>query len=237
MVKSTVIAYLLIALPALVKAQALPSDSVFLSGVDKNALASYSKLFQSYNQLYSGSEFIKYTSPGDEHPYFLVDEFTAERIQYNGQEYQDVEILYDLEHDDVILFGGKMIKLISERITYFTRLGHVFVRMDQPGMPKGFYDLLYDGEIKVLVKRNKLLFVEKRTDKEVIREFREQNKYYIFKSGMYNAVKSKKSVLQLYGDKKQEIKQYLRQTNILFNQGREEAMVRITEYYSSIVSR
>ncbi len=237
MTKHSVIGLLFITLSVVAYAQNTSSDSAFLSVAANNALASYTKLFQLYNPLYSGSEYIKYTSPGKEHPYFLVNDFTLERIHYNGFEYQDVEILYDLHNDDVILFGGKMIKLIPERIDYFTRQGHLIVRIDQPGLPKGFYDLLYDGEIKVLVKRSKLLFVEKRTDKEIIQEFKEQNKYYIFKSGVYYSVKSKKSVLQLYGDKKQEIKQYLRQNNILFNQEREEAMVKMTQYYSSISAR
>lgn len=232
MPKRSNITVLFFLLPVMLSAQGIPYDSAFLTVAAKNALASYQKLLRSYDQLYSGSEYIRYSKLGKEHPYFKMDDFTPERIIYNGNEYADVEILYDLQLNEVILFDGKMIKLMPEKIDCFTKSGHLFLRLDQPGIPTGFYDLLYSGEIKVLVKRSKILFEEKRTDKEIIREFKEFNDYYIFKSGVYYSVKSKKSVLQLYADKKKQIKQYLRQNAILFNQERELAMVKMTEYYT-----
>lgn len=237
MLKNSVIVIFMHSLSFILYGQRIPQDSAFVKVAAKNTLSSYSKVFEFYTPLYSGSEYIKYSSLRNEHPYFLDDDFTVERIQYLGHEYEEVDLLYDLVHDEVIFYGGKMIKLVPENINYFTRLGHLFIRLDDPGIPTGFYDLLYTGEIKVLVKRSKILFEEKRSDKQIIREFKEQNKYYIFKSGMYHSVKSKKSLLQLFGNKKQEIAQYMRQNNILFNQDRERAIVKITEYYCTISSQ
>jgi hypothetical protein len=62
----------------------------------------------------------------------------------------------------------------------------------------------------------------------------EKSHYYIWKNGVYNAVNTKKSVLNLFKDHKGELKKYFRKNKISFSPKPEYGLVQAATYYDQI---
>jgi hypothetical protein len=124
---------------------------------------------------------------------------------------------------------------VSDKVKEFTLLNHHFIRLDSTlGAPitTGFYDELYTGNIRVLVKRGK--FIEETIKDEVEREFIATNAFIIQKAGTYYAIKNYKGLLTVLKDKAPAIKQYLRKNRIKYRKGPENAVLKASVYYDSI---
>ncbi len=68
----------------------------------------------------------------------------------------------------------------------------------------------------------------------VIPSFDESVRYYVVKDGNFHVVKTKGSVLQVLSDRKSELKNFLRKNRIRYNDDREKAIVRLTEFYDTL---
>jgi hypothetical protein len=216
--------------------QAQP-DTTFLSRANKKSIARYSQSIQHQSRLFNGSDYVVYLPKEEEHPYFKIDDWVTGSIVYWDERYDNVSLLYDLSIDQVIAEheGGNPIKLIGEKVQRFSISDHTFVRLKKDSDNKisdGFYDELYGGNIKVYAKYQKRQ-QETIVGQEIIPRFDESNRYYIFKDGSYHIVKNKSSVLEVFVDRKQAVKEFIRKNRIRFKNNREEAIERIAEFYDT----
>jgi hypothetical protein len=194
-----------------------------------------------HSHLYNGSEYVDYDHYIDGHQYFGSDEWEEGTIHYDGTLYRQVPLLYDVRYDQVItenLAGPLRIRLVAEKVRYFTLLGHTFVRIvadstTQGGMRTGFYDQLYDGRVQVLVKRVKLIH-EQIASGQVDRDFYERNRYFLRKNGHFYSVKGKGSVLSVFDDRKRELQKFLREQKIRYKRDPESAMVQLARHYDAL---
>jgi hypothetical protein len=136
------------------------------------------------------------------------------------------------------LAGPLRIRLVAEKVRYFTLLGHTFVRIvadstRQGGMRTGFYDQLYDGRVQVLVKRVKLVH-EQISSGQVDRDFYERNRYFLRKNGQFYSVNGKGSVLSVFDDRKRELQKFLREQKIRYKRDPESAMVQLARHYDAL---
>jgi hypothetical protein len=83
--------------------------------------------------------------------------------------------------------------------------------------------------------KHQKVYREDITAREVIPRFEENTRYYIFKNGTLNQVKKKGSVLDTFEDHKQEVKSFMKKNRIRFNDNRAVAIVRVTEYYDTLI--
>jgi hypothetical protein len=216
--------------------QRATADTAFLA--KKKSITLYTESIQRQSRLYNGTDYIVYLPKYEEHPYFKSDDWTYGSIMYWGDLYENVALLYDLTIDQVITEHnrGNPIKLIAEKIEAFTIFDHSFVRLQRDSsnsISEGFYDRLYDGAVKVFAKHQKI-HREKLEAKEIIPRFDESTRYFIYKGGLYNSVKSKGSVVQLFQDHKQEVKNFIRKNDIRFKNNRAAAIVHITKFYDGL---
>src|SRR5882762_9573262 len=140
-------------------------DSVFLLSAVKNAHELYTRSLGVGSHLLNGVQYKEHNANFDDvgHPYFESDDWVEGSVNYDGELYEDVAILYDLVSEKVVIehpYAGIKLELISEKIDYFSLPGHRFVRLDADTMKNssirtGFYDVLYDGRVKFYVKRHK----------------------------------------------------------------------------------
>jgi hypothetical protein len=139
--------------------QSAPADSTLLQQSVQQVYARYRTAMHLHSHLYNGSEYVDYDHYIDGHQYFGSDEWEDGTIHYDGTLYRQVPLLYDVRYDQVItenLAGPLRIRLVAEKVRYFTLLGHTFVRIvadstTQGGVRTGFYDQLYDDRVQVLV--------------------------------------------------------------------------------------
>ena len=75
---------------------------------------------------------------------------------------------------------------------------------------------------------------EKLESTKVIPQFDESVRYYLVKDGVFTVVKSKGSVLKVLSDHKSEVKNFIRKNRIAFKGNRDEALVRVTQFYDTL---
>lgn len=135
--------------------------------------------------------------------------------------------------------NGQPLRLVPEKVSYFTIAGHHFRKIDNETVANslpvsGFYEVLYGGKTTVIVRRQKLLHEE--IENTVIeRTFDERNHFYIYKDGIFHSVKGKGAVLKLLEEQKQQLKKLLRQKKAAFRDDRELLYKSLAEYYDTLM--
>lgn len=107
--------------------------------------------------LYRGTEYTKIISPQVGSPFLYSDQPSYGKLWYYGARFDSVNIQYDIENDVVVakdLSGQIRVQLVSEKLSAFSIGSHLFTRL--PG-GKGFYEVLYAGRRRVLMKWQKIL--------------------------------------------------------------------------------
>ena len=127
-------------------------------------------------------------------------------------------------------------ELVSEKVERFSLLGHTFIWLEPDTTTKieirsGFYDLLYDGQLKIIARRSKDLQKVLESTTLTIK-FDEKVQYLILKNGTYFSVKNKASVLSALEDRKKDLKQFIARNHINFKD-RENTLIRLAEFYET----
>ena len=194
---------------------------------------------QSQN-LYNGRLYYVYDARMEEHQFFGDRKWQKGTVLYDGQRFDSIPMIYDINRDELIIkhFNGDALLLQSEKVEYFSKENHSFRRFESgkeinDQMRTGFYDILYEGKSKVLVRRTKQR-QEKIVEKKVIALFPEKDFYYIHKDDRYYPVRSKKSVLGLFPDRKKELRKALREEKIKYRKNRDAAITTIVVAYDSL---
>ncbi|WP_139237239.1 hypothetical protein [Pontibacter akesuensis] len=225
-------------------AQGAAADTAFLQSSKAQAVAAYKKALGAQTQLYNGTEYVDYKLPYFEgHQFFASNAAENGHVFYDGTWYTDVPILYDLVRDEVIIpysTTGLKMKLIGSKIDTFQVHDHLYVRLqpDSAGataLQPGFYDLLYSGDTQFLMKRIKQM-EDRATQDGMEGEFRNVDKYFIKKDGVYHQVGSKRAVYRVLEDRKKELKKFASSQQLKFRKEKEAAILAIVTYYDSLAA-
>jgi hypothetical protein len=217
-------------------AQDFLPDSVIYRLALNQTLAYNNSATTKTSGLYIGSLYVRdyYNVKG--HPFFQTDSFRKGDVFYNGVLYKNVNLLYDLSHDNLITEYQEETKLVlvPEKIGRFILSGHLFVRHNDPSPAgEGFYDLLFEGKIAILVKRIRMLATSIRSP-EFNAEFVQQDNYFLYKDSIYYSVNSKKELLNVLKDKKKELKDFISKNRPEFKKDFESALLQTARYYDQI---
>lgn len=187
--------------------------------------------------IYNGPQYYLYSSTIKGNAYLQdVNDFTAGSVFYDGALYTGVPMLFDLVTDKVVvlLFDHfSTFSLINEKVQSFDLLGHHVINihvdsLSNPVIRSGYYDELYKGKIAILAKRSKSV---QETAGGVESHFSYKRELYVKKDNVYYSSNSLKRLLEVLKDKKKELQQYIKSSQISFRQNPEEAMVKIASYY------
>jgi hypothetical protein len=204
-----------------------------------NVISLYHKSLGEQAGLYNGPEYTGYAVPILEgHPYFQTDHADQGSIFYDGLLYENVPIWYDLVKNEIVVLHfdhTSKIRLHNEKIKYFSIYNHTFINLGLDSsivsdIPPGFYDLAYDGESEVLVKRTKYAKLEPMW----ITILNQKNDIYLKKEGKYYPVKNEDSVLKALGSRQKEIQLYLKNNKVKFRKDPEETVITMVDYYEQL---
>ena len=220
-------------------------DSSQIQPSINQAIGIYYKAIGENAHLYNGSEYLQYivyNPTPDRNPFFQNIFMQNGTVQYDGTVYHDVPLTYDVYKDALISLRynwNYRIKLVTDKIGFFDLAGHHFVLINEDSTASlpdgtGFYEELYNGKsLSVLAKRKR-----KKEDRlysaEFTTYFLPNDHYYVKKGGNYYPVNSKSSVLDVFQDKKKDIRKYLRKNNISFKPSPETGIVSAAAYYDQI---
>jgi hypothetical protein len=203
----------------------------------KHAIDLYYNFIGENNHLNNGSEYVTPFYRESMHPYYKTLLFSPGNVVYDEISYTDIPMMYDIINDQLVINRYKMsyrIVLVNDKLKSFSLLGHNFVRIVQDsnsksGISTGYFDQLYNGTLKVFVKRQKKR-EEILRESELIARIVENDIVYIQKGKIYFAVKNKKSLFSVFRDHKTDLRRYLRKNNISFRENPENAIVKSAEF-------
>ncbi len=191
-------------------------------------------------RLLSGTEYLDYT-PGNTigNQFYLTNIAQRGSVYYDGRYFTKVPLLYDLKLDQLILADtvrNVKLRLINERVTFFTLGEHRFVplRTDSPETPSGFYQLLLDGRARLLARRSK------RVAEEIVQQhlsfvYKETGRLFIQTEGKLTEITKLGSLLEILADHKTELQKFSRSNKLKFsNSERELSATRLVAYYNSL---
>jgi hypothetical protein len=192
--------------------------------------------------LYNGREYLPANPTIKGNAFFLDStKFTPGRVSYDGLSYMGVPMLYDINKDQVVvLLYNKFIKMVLlQKLTKdFDFLGHHFINImpDSIGnnsvVSAGYYDEIYNGKTKVLIKRYK--GIQTNSSAETYFEF--SREIFIKKNYEYYSTSSQGALLNALKDKRKELQQYISANKIKFRKDPEGAMVKIVSYYDHLIN-
>lgn len=199
----------------------------------------YNKNMEHSADIFSGPQYIpqNYLKKGS--PFFLSDSLTKGWIFYDKILYRDVQLQWDILQNYVItgaLGGYSKIILRNELIDSFQFAGHLVRYMPQDKthnlLNDGFYDILYDGNTQVIVKR--LRQTHSNLDELKVRfDFLDRDRVYVKKNDLYYLVSNKSDLLKLFHANRTAIKRLVRKEDLNWRKDFERCVVIASRYYDN----
>jgi hypothetical protein len=189
-------------------------------------------------QIYHGSEYIRNGQKAIGFPYFESDNMLSGSIYYQGVEYLQRNLYYDLVSDEIISNNfphNAQITLSPEKADSFRIGTRVFIQLYSNklnGLSRdGYYEQLYSGEPGVFAKREKKLVSGTGSDET---KYIQYNSYYIKVKNVFYEIEGKNTLLDLLKDKQDDLKKYIRTNKLNFKKNLESSVVLTTIYYSQL---
>ncbi len=217
------------------------TDSAFVAKVEHHITQEYINLLGSEAPIYNGKiyrPFLKLESSS--HAFFLNNQYLSGSLVYEGLNYQNLNLMYDLVNDQLILLnfdktGGIIVP--KELVSSFFIDKHHFINIKSDVLNKkdispGYYQLLYQGEINLLARKTKK--IDEIISPEGIKySISQQDKYYLFKDSAYHHIRNQKDLLQILRSNPDQNLSFLKKEKLDFKKNNEGAMVKLLNFYDS----
>jgi len=223
-------------------AQTASGDSIAQQKPLNNVVKLFYSSLGKQSPLYNGREYLPPDPSIKGNAFFSdINTFTPGNISYDGLFFTGVPMLYDVLNDKVVvLLYNKFSKLVllDKLVKDFDFLNHHFINIkadsisDNSVISGGYYDEIYNGKTKVLVKRVKNI----QTTSSAETYFETKRYIFIKKNNIYYSTSSQGSLLDALKDKKKELQQYISANKIKFRKDPEDAMIKIVSYYDHLIN-
>ncbi len=157
----------------------------------------------SQDPVYNGREYERfafYINSGI--PYFVTDTLANAKLVYDGIEYYQTPLLYDLIADELITksYDGKnLIKLVKQKVDSFNLNGARFICIHRgESIPEGYYRLLHDGSTPVLKKEVRRIENDIKYGEQMQKNIKSKTTYYIKENDQYRKV-TNAGIIRNYG--------------------------------------
>ncbi|WPO80512.1 hypothetical protein [Flavobacterium sp. KACC 22761] len=152
----------------------------------------------------------------NQHRYYGTDEFKKGSINYNGQNYFDVYLKYDIYADQLVLRpydqqNTTKINLLKANIAYFKIGDENFVKLDELNnslFKGGYYN-------ETLIKNNQALYIKyfkekKKNIKEELDliDYKPRYEFVLWKDNKFNLINEKKEIIALFPESKRNINDF-----------------------------
>ncbi|MDH5604614.1 MAG: hypothetical protein OEY51_11770 [Cyclobacteriaceae bacterium] len=176
----------------------------------------------------------------DSHPFFISDKWIDGNLHYQGQTFNHVSLLYDMEEDELIfrhpetfLFNLQPIKPIQPEITWFTLEGHLFryIHHSILGYKEGFFEIRYEGlQTSFLTKRIRSVV----TDPDY--KYANNDVNILQVGSDYYKIKSRLIFYKLFKDSRKQIRLYIKQHQVRFKKENDQNLDGLVQYCDTIIA-
>lgn len=193
------------------------------------------------SRLYNGREYIRNGTPAKGFPNFQWDSLHSGTLTYDGIAWSDMLLEYDLAQDQLVVrddSNSLLISLVPEKTPVFS-IGpyHFRYMMAATGqLPEpGFYQELFaSGTTSLLARKRKNLIPPSSVDEPA--RYIQIDAYYLLQNGTANKIGNQSELLQVLGDKKEELKRYIRKNHLSFKRDFEGSLTQTVTYYGQLKS-
>ncbi|MFT3936021.1 MAG: hypothetical protein QM726_20490 [Chitinophagaceae bacterium] len=222
-------------------AQSSAEDSILYQKAVYNAIGLYHQEVGDQSGLFNGSQYGAYPFPFEENGFVFFNNPKPGigTVTYDGILYENVQLQFDEVQEVVIMQdSSRRIQLLNPRIQAFSLFNNNFVRIIKDSssrvLPKtGFYNLLYAGKT-LLYKREEKTIREEVGRTEVVRFIDVSRNYYVQKNNQWFSVKGKNGILDVFEDRKKELRQFIRKNNLSYKKDRDNMLAKVTAYYDQL---
>jgi len=154
--------------------------------------------------IYNGREYERYPFYiNNGIPYFEADTLAMAQLVYDGIQYNETLLLYDLVADELITRtydGKKLIKLVKQKVDSFQLNGGRFISVHNgdKNIPEGYYQVLNDNNTQVLKKEIRRIESQIRSGEQLERNIKSKTTYYVKENNEYRKVSNSK-IIKHYG--------------------------------------
>ena len=213
------------------------SDTGFIRHIRDSAILLYTKTLGENLLLYNGREYTGNYSRTIGHPFYASDRPQKGSIVYDGIFYPHSAISYDLTNEELFIKTARdvSVKLVKEKIDRFSIGDHMFVKIGESAdnlANRGFYEVLYNDSVSVLVSRKKQL--EPTFNLEDHYRYVQYDRYFIRINNIIREVQNEGSLFSLFPGYQKETRKYMRNTGIRFKKDRENFIIQAVRYYGQI---
>jgi len=192
--------------------------------------------------IYNGTIFVeKFKAPANNHRFLLDDAYHLGNLIYENQPYYNIYLKYDIHEDEVIAkldykTNFLFIKLIKEKISYFeiesselaifnTKLSFISSNSKPEVISDkffGFYQVLYEFDEVVLLKKNFKKRGEKIIDNFVYSNFLNKDFFIILKDNDYYEINTKYDFKKIFPNQKKYITIFYRRNRKLLKKDKDQ---------------
>lgn len=162
--------------------------------------------------LYSGTEYVKQFNEARGNPFFPVSKNFG-NITYNGNIYNNIELLYDCEDDIPIIRdvqGLLKLRLIREKLDEFTIDQHKFIKIKLLSSQGEFYEEIYRGKYALLMQWQK----KAELDAQEIERYVLRKTIFMLKGNDILPIEGKSTLFSLIVNKEKELKKIYRSNRL-----------------------
>lgn len=232
------ILFVLFSVSKSVCAQSALPDSLFSRNAETQAADLYNAKIADQAEIYNGAEYKLYPQGYKGSAYFQEKNHCKPSvIRYNNTWYKNVPVLYDMYNNVMVAaLRDSLYQLRADKLQDVYLLDHHFINLaaaNAGNLSPGYYDQLYNARSQVLVKRSRTV-QNNVTQQGVEVIYETKDVIYIKKGGAWHPVSSKGTVLDVFSDKKKQLKQYLNDNKVRYNDDKEGSIVKLTRYYDQL---
>ena len=198
------------------------------------------------NELINGKEYESYFARSTSKPLLFRDKKRTATLFTRTRQYKNISLEYDTFHDEVIYTDKSrtlddrfpqisLNKDITEGFNlYFEDDSMIFkyLRLPECGkqnLKEGFYEVAYQGRTKFFIKHKSSFY-----QKEGLNEYKYYHEYYLSTGDTFVKIKSRRSLLKLFGEKAAMMKKYMHESRIRMRQADRNQLVEILKHYDSL---
>lgn len=147
--------------------------------------------------------------------YYVADEFKSGSITYNGQNYFNLDLKYDIFNDELVLrpyieTTYIQINLLKEKVDFFKIGNEKFVNLKllPANLKGGYYEETVTGKNSVLYIK---YYKEKREiikDDHFLIRYIQNYDYVLLKDNKFTLINDKKEIIKLYPEQKRKINDF-----------------------------
>lgn len=208
----------------------------------------YNRRIDASNEMINGRDYFPYYYRSENKPLLFSEKKKSGSFIMNGKKYENLMLDYDTYLDEIIYSDGTKffeekslrIALNKERVEsfklYFENDSLTFRNFRSSdgakfNLPEGFYEEVYDGISKYIIKHHSSITKEK-----------SMNVYLYFANGYvmvgknFSRLRSRRGFVKLFGVKSAEIKKFMRSNRIHVRKEDKIKIASVLRYYDTLVS-